>query len=586
MWTVITGIVLWAPVLVAGSAVDFIFRAAAEHSLSVIMIRIDYCPYNWAKDIFENQTIPVVVLSDSETFINIRMFSRPLHVACLPGHELQKDLALLENFTSSLMDFPSQKKIVYISNNFSDPTRMDYIFETCYHRRIWNIVGLLASDEHRYFYRYHLYPSFRTEYRSLESSTIFDKDFPNMHGHPLTVMPDQWLPRSVLYVDRRTGKQILAGSVGRFFHVLSWKLNATLQLSKKVTTGRFLNATALKELSESFSVDVPASLTIMERVEQLASTSYPMEVTHVCLMVPVARRIPIKDIYFILSSASNMFLAIVIVSSYGLALNLLRNMTHRDVRLADFVLNDKALRGILGQSFNLPLSRSFSTRLIFLMLGIVGLNVSSIFGAGLDTLMAHPPRQFQARSFAGLRRTKIPLVTTEEDFPTWMKLRVPMLVVNVSEYNHLRNGRNTSNAYFASRLYWNLFSEQQKRFTRELFIYSTDDCLWSLALLSFQWPQNSLFTEPVSQLILEVNANGLYDFWVGMHYYDMTAAGLSGLEDPSLQLKEREHPTSLRIVDFQWMWQAYGTFMVIAILVFLLEVSWHRITSLFVSLVY
>jgi len=95
-----------------------------------------------------------------------------------------------------------------------------------------------------------------------------------------------------------------------------------------------------------------------------------------------------------------------------------------------------------------------------------------------------------------------------------------------------------------------------------------------------------LFTEPVSQLILEVNANGLYDFWVGMHYYDMTAAGLSGLEDPSLQLKEREHPTSLRIVDFQWMWQAYGTFMVIAILVFLLEVSWHRITSLFVSLVY
>ncbi|EDV54968.2 uncharacterized protein LOC6546554 [Drosophila erecta] len=578
MWTVLTAIVYWTPFLAAGSAVDFIFRAAADHSLSVIIIRTNYCPHTWEKEIFKNQTIPVVVLSDSETFINIRQFSRPLHVVCLPGHELQKDLELMENFTNSLNDFPSQKKIVYISNRFSNRSRMDHIFETCYHRRIWNVVGLLAADEHLYFYRYNLYPSFRMEHRALESSTIFDNGFPNMQGHPLIVMPDQWLPRSVLYVDRRTGKQVLAGSVGRFFHVLSWKLNATLQLSKKVTIGRFLNASALKELSESFSVDVPASLTIMERVEQLASTSYPMEVTHVCLMVPVARKIPIKDIYFILSSVSNMLLAIVIVFSYGLALNLFRKLTHRDVHLVDFLLNDKALRGILGQSFNLPMSRSFSTRFIFLMLGIVGLNVSSIFGAALDTLMAHPPRQFQARSFADLRRTKIPLVTTEEDFPTWMNLHVPMLVVNVSEYNHLRNGRNSSNSYFASRLYWNLFSEQQKRFTRELFIYSTDDCLWSLALLSFQWPQNSLFTEPVSQLILEVNANGLYDFWVGMHYYDMSAAGLSSLEDPSLQLKERVHPTSLRIGDLQWMWQAYGTFMVIAMLVFLLEVSWHSIT--------
>ncbi|XP_043644214.1 uncharacterized protein LOC122613866 [Drosophila teissieri] len=585
MWTLLTAIVYWAPVLVVGSAVDFIFRAAAEHSLSMIIIRTDYCPNTWTREIFKNQTIPVVVLSDSEAFINIRQFSRPLHVACLPGYELQKDLELLGNFTNSLRDFPSQKKIVYISNRFSNRTRMDYILAIGHHRRIWNIVGLLAADEHRYFYRYHLYPSFRTEYCSLESSPIFDSDFPNMQGHPLIVMPDQWLPRSVLYVDRRTGKQILAGSVGRFFHVLSWKLNATLQLSKKVTTGRFLNATALKELSESFSVDVPASLTLMERVEQLASTSYPMEVTHICLMVPVARSIPIKDIFFILSSVSNMLLALVVVFSYGLALNLFRMLSHHDVRLVDLLLNDKALRGILGQSFNLPLSWSCSTRFIFLMLGIVGLNVSSLFGAALDTLMAHPPRQFQARSFADLRRTKIPLVTTEEDFPTWMILHVPMLVVNVSEYNHLRNGRNSSNSYLASRLYWNLFSEQQKRFTRELFIYSTDDCLWSLALLSFQWPQSSLFTEPVSQLILEVNANGLYDFWVGMHYYDMTAAGLSNLEDPSMQWKERVHPSSLRIVDLQWMWQAYGTLMVISMLVFCLEVSWHRITSLFVSLV-
>jgi len=400
-----------------------------------------------------------------------------------------------------------------------------------------------------------------------------------MQGHPLIVVPDQWLPRSILYVDRRTGKQVLAGSVGRFIHVLAWKLNATLQLAQTVTSGRFLHANVLQELGNSMSIDVPASMSMLERGEQLGRTSYPLELTHICLMIPVAQQIPLRDIYFLLSSVSNMLLAVGIVFTYGFVLSLIQKLTNRDVHLADFLLNDRALRGMLGQSFRLPLLRSSSSRWIYLMLGIVGLNVSSIFEAALETMMAHPPREFQARSFTDLRRTQIPLVTTEEDLHTLVDLHVTLLAVNVSEYHHLRNGRNSSNAYFASRLHWTLFSEQQKRFSRELFIYSMDACLRSLALLSFQWPQSSLFADPVSKLILDVRANGLYQFWVGMHHYDMTEAGLASMEDPSLRLNKVTETTALRLVDLQWVWLAYGTLLGIAVLIFLLEVFWRSITS-------
>lgn len=575
MWTALKLFLVWALILIrgfGGSPVEFIFRAAEESSLSELVIRNDHCPESWLREVFEKPRIPVVLRAAKDVYPIDKQVLRPLHVLCLPGGEQQLDLELLQNLATSLQDSPQQKIVFYVANSSSDRTWMDAILETSFYFRIPNIVGLLAKDEQLYFYRYHPYPSFRTEQQPLQSSPIFDQLFPNMQGHPLTVMPDQWLPRSILYVDRRTGKQVLAGSVGRFIHVLAWKLNATLQLAQAVTPRRFLRG-----LDPQRSIDVPASLSMLEQGDQLPRTSYPLELTHICLMVPVAQEIPLKDIYWRLSSVSNILLTVTVVYAFGLVLCLLRLLRSGDVHLVDFLLNDRALRGILGQSFRLPWPRrGCSSRWIYLMLGIVGLNVSSIFEAALETMMAHPPREFQARNFADLRRTRMPLVTTPEDMHTVADKHLNLLVVNASEYHLLRSGGNASSAYFASRLHWTLFSEQQKRFTRQLFIYSMDACLWSLALLSFQWPQSSWFAEPVSKLILEIRANGLYQFWVGMHHYDMAEAGLAGLEDPSLR-EATKQSAALRLDDLQWVWLAYGVLLVVSSLFFLLEICWRRL---------
>ncbi|XP_017049227.1 uncharacterized protein LOC108093611 [Drosophila ficusphila] len=581
MWTTLKFVIFWTPVLIKGSTVDFILTAAEKSMLSVISIQNEYCPETWLKEIFQSLRIAVVVRSTDNVITTSKQISRPLHVICLPGQDVQKDQELLRELAISLENFSNQKKLFFIANIYANRSRMNDLLKTCYHLGIPNVVGLTAADDGPYYYRYHSYPSFWTENRTLLFSPVFEKNFPNMQGHPLIVMPDLWLPRSILYLDRRTGKQVLAGSVGRFMHVLAWKLNATLQLAPTVTPGRFLRASVLKELGKSLSIDVPASISMVEREEQLSRTSYPLELTHICLMIPKAQEISMRDIYFLLSSISNMLIAVGIVFAYGLVLTLLRQLTIGNVHLVDFLLNDRALRGILGQSFRFPLSESgCSSRLLYLVLGIMGLFISSIFESALETMMAHPPREFQARSFADVRRTRIPLVTTKEDLHTLVDLHLNLLVVNGSEYHHLRNGRNFSNAYLASRLHWTLFSEQQKRFSRELFIYSTDACLWSLALFSFQWPKSSPFAEPVSKLILEVRANGLYQFWVGMHQYDMTQAGLASMENPGLLGVEKH---DLKLADLQWVWLAYGTLLTISLLLFLLEVFWANISPYFSS---
>lgn len=572
MWITLNILILGAPLvaMVGCSLVEFVERAVIESGISVLIIRNTHCPDTLLNEIFDTLTIPVIIQTVTDDSPRNTNVSRPLHLLCLQGLEEKIDLEILQNLTTTLELFRNDKIILYSANTSSNHSRMEYLLEKCYYLRILNVFGLLADEEAMYFYRYQPYPRFRMERIPFGASPIFSPNFPNMQGHPLIVIPDQWLPRSILYKDRRSKKQILAGSVGRFIHVLSWKLNATLEIAPTVTPGRFLRSSTLRELGDQLAFDLSASILMLEYEDQLYHSSYPLEMTHICLMIPMAQPIPLRDIYRHLISPYNILLAVGIIYAYGLVLCLLQRLNGEAAHLEDFFLNDRALLGVLGQSFRLPCPAS--NRWIYLMLGIVGLNVSSIFEAALETMMAHPPSQFQARSFADLQRTRLPLVTTEEDLHTVIDMHLNLLILNVSEYNQVRSSGNSSSTYFASRLHWTLFSEQQKRFSRELFIYSTDACMWSLALMSFQWPSASWFIEPVSKLILEVRANGLYQFWVGMHHYDMIEAGLAGIDDPIAH--EIQEKAILRLEDLQWVWFAYGVLVTASTIIFLLEITW------------
>ncbi|KAH8233816.1 hypothetical protein KR026_012665, partial [Drosophila bipectinata] len=570
MWITLNVLIIWIPFVLGCPLVKFIERGGMESEISVLIIRYTYCPDSLLTEIFKSLTIPVIIQAVTDDSPRNTNISRPLHLLCYQGHEEKKDLDNLQNVFASLEHFRHDKIILYSANTFLNQSRMELLLKKCYDSRILKVVGLIAGEETTYFYQYQPYPRFRMERIPFGASPIFSSIFPNMQGHPLIVMPDQWLPRSILYKDRRSGKQTLAGSVGRFMYVLAWKLNATLKLAPAVTPGRFLRSSTLRELGDKLGIDVSASISMQENGDQLHRSSYPLEMTHICLMIPMAQPIPLRDIYRYINSPYNIILAVGIAYAYGLVLCLLQRLHGEAVHLEDFLLNDRALLGILGQSFRLPCPAS--NRWIYLMLGIVGLNVSSIFEAALETMMAHPPRQFQARSFADLQRTRLPLVTTEEDLHTVIDMHLNLLVLNVSEYHEVRSSGNSSSAYFASRLHWTLFSEQQKRFSRELFIYSMDACMWSLALMSFQWPGASWFIEPVSKLILEVRANGLYQYWVGMHHYDMIEAELAGIDDPIAQCIQQK--AILRLDDLQWVWFAYGVLVTASTIIFLLEIIW------------
>ncbi|XP_064537877.1 uncharacterized protein Ir54a [Drosophila montana] len=552
-----------------------------ESKPSLLMIRYDHCPEDWLQRLLvEPQLPPVVLQSLSSATPPSNHFSRVLHLICLPSvdYPAEQLAALLETVRGT-------RSIFYITaavSNASSDHVLHSLLRQCYKLKILPVIALLAVDAGQFYYRYRPYPHFELEQRALDQRPFFLAHLSNMQGQPLILLPDQKHPRTIIYTDWRTGAQVLAGSVGRFMRTLAWKLNATIQFPVQIKPGVSLHYKELLKLVEQFQVDVPAAVVHLMRSEQLPLISFPFELSRICLMIPLAQQLPIKEVYLILGNVYHLLIALAMVYGFGLLLNLHRCLTGQATNLVDLLLNDVALRGVLGQSFGHSLHTSLYVSSIFLMLAVLGLNVSSIHEAALGTLLTHPPKYFQPRRFADVQRVQLPLVIDAADLENgydFSELDLRLLPMNSSDFHSHRDKMNQSHVYFASRLKWTLLSEQQKYFPREVFLYSMDACIRTLTHMVFQLPKNTWFLDPITRLIMDARDFGLFQHWVDMHFYDMAAAGLLSFTDP-IQREPQRLKEALRFEDLQWIWVAYGALLLLATLLLALEVLIKRVQQL------
>ncbi|KAH8384616.1 hypothetical protein KR093_003065 [Drosophila rubida] len=577
MWTLRIGIILLV-IQESSATTGNIVRELAQASRSTIFIvRSDQCPQTWLQQLLVAPPVPVILQSLSNETTG-KPFSRVLCLVCFRENDFAE-----EQLVSLLHNFRRERIVFYVASRQFNSTSLDLLrvlMRLCYRLQVVHVIGLLAEDEEHHYYRYQPYPDFKVEQHPIQRRPLYIEHYPNMQRQPLTILPDQKYPRTIIYTDWRTGSEVLAGSVGRFVRTLAWKLNATLQYPVQVRPGHSLSTHEMMIMAKALHVDIPAGIVSIDLSEQLPHMSYPFELSRICLMIPIALPIPIRDIYLVLCSVQHLLIALAITVGIGWLLSLHKHLNGQTPSAVDLVLNDVAMRGLLGQSFGRIVKRRLSSSWIYLMLGFLGLNFSSIHEAALGTLLTQPPKHFQPRSFEDLQhvRTPLPLVVDVSDFSNFSKvsaLSLPMLAVNVSELNHLRDNLNMSHVYFASRLKWTLLSAQQKYFPQEVFLYSDDACISTLTLMAFQLPKNSWFEEHISRLTMDARATGLFQHWIDMHFYDMAAAGLISFRDPV----DRMFPRSggaLQLRDLQWIWFGYAVLLGFALAAFGVEVISKR----------
>ncbi|KAM7343530.1 uncharacterized protein ACRADG_010527 [Cochliomyia hominivorax] len=515
-----------------------------------------------------------------------------LCVVCLKRLTVDYQIEM-DSYFDSLHRMRDTKMIFYINHNRSANylAKLEDFFKYCWNKKSLNVLAIFKDFYlTNVFYTYTPFPKFEMIARVKNGSK--DKIFPNrlkdLKGFPLLTLPDQVEPRTYLTKNKR-GEIKVAGYVGHFIHLLVERLNATLKFPFPIKKGDMLFYGYLETLARNYTIDFAGTVIPITNGQNMMYYSYPFQITNICLMIPLANIVPFKELFFHLMGAKTFIAGFLSLYLFTLVLNLKkltlywRQNTKKDKRLltfSDYILNDVALRGILGQPFKMWINAGFVTKFIYILLSVTGLYLSLINDAFLQTLLTRPLKVKEMKTFEDLQENKFFVLLSETEVLHFRNINtitnhdIIFQITTYENFNFLRSHLNTSYAYPTSSMQWNtLFNQQQELLKEKIFIYSEDACILHTNFLSFPLAQNSIYREPIHDLIMLVRDHGLFHHWFQSNFVDLVASGQSTLFDFSVEFHDVE---PLNVYDLELVFGMYIGLTSLAILVFFAEISYYR----------
>lgn len=508
-------------------------------------------------------------------------------IVCLKGFTVDYKIKM-ESYFHSLDRIRDTKMLFYIDHKQSPYylAKLEEFFQYCWQMKSINVVAFF-KDFHKTkrYYAYKPFPKFEMEFKIFRNNKeiIFPYRLKDLQGYTFYTLPDQVEPRTYL-VRNKNGNWEMSGYVGHFINLLVERLNATLRFPFPIHKGDLLFYGYLETLTRNYTIDFAGTTVPILKSYDLRYYTYPFQITNICLMIPLAKNMPLNEIFFKMMGPKTISISILIFYLFTLILNFKKITSYRKkcmekakylVKFSDYILNDVALRGVLGQPFKMWNKAGFITKFIYVLLSVAGLYLSLIYTAFLQTLLTRPLKAKQMKTFEDLQRSNFFILFSEIEVLHFRKTNVtPDFDLNFKtttyeEFNYLRSHLNTSYAYPTSNMQWDtLFNQQQNLFKDKIFMFSDDACLFRTNLLSFPQAENSIYRKPVHDLIMSVRDHGLVHHWFKNNFLDMLAAGKTTLFDFSVK-KQNVEP--LKVEDLELVFAVYVVLSIVAILVFIVE---------------
>ncbi|XP_002092363.3 uncharacterized protein LOC6531565 [Drosophila yakuba] len=411
-----------------------------------------------------------------------------------------------------------------------------------------------------------------------EARPIFIEQFRNMKGKAIRIVPDLLPPRSMQYQDANETKMI--GYVANLINNFAQKLNATLQLH---ILNPSTSITEISRMARDDELDMGVFLEASLFSTNLDTASYPYLLTSYCLMVQVPEKVPYNWVYAIIVDPLVLGIIFVMFCLLSLLLIYSQKMSWQKLSLSNILLNDKSLRGLLGQSFPFPLNASKKLRLIFTILCFASIMLNTMYDAYLQSYFTDPPSEPYIRSFKdiGKLRHKTVITATEANVLTSTNntkfLEIPKKHLRIYESARellaLRDTFNLSYNYLVTEDRWSSYAEQQKLFKEPMFYYSNDLCFSRMIFFSIplrrQLPYRHLFNEHM----MRQQEFGLVKYWKGHSFFDMVRLGLTTLEDLS---QPKPYSPSLVMEDISWIVKLYLIATLLCVFCFMSELGWEK----------
>ncbi|BFG03295.1 uncharacterized protein DMAD_02590 [Drosophila madeirensis] len=544
-----------------------LLRVRVEESFDTLVIYGEECVLH---SLLRHSLAPTVLVSAGSTEFDWNFSSSTLILSC--GSNAEREV----NYRT-LMKLQTARRLIYLMEDSKPET-------VCGHysaREQHNIAMIKSNVDHPVtIYTCRCFQDPNYEERDLcEDRPIFIEHFRDMRGGIIRTEADRQVPRSMAYWDAKSGEEKMIGYVANLMNNYAQKVNATLDFHH-LPRDREKQAlyTDITRWVKEDRIDIGTTMSTSLQESDLDDLSYPYLLTSYCLMVPIPARLPYNQIYAVI--VDPLVLCIIFVLFYLLSALLIysQRMSWQGLTLANVLLNDKSLRGLLGQSFPFPRDPSRNLKLVFFILCFASLMITTMYESYLQSYLTLPPPEPSIRTFQDVGNSRHKLAISRMELNVLIaknnshigQIRRDRIwvVEDLNEFVRLRNSLNDSYIYTVTYDRWSCYQERQRTLSHPIFYYSLDLCfnrfLYFQIPVRRHLPHRHLFEEHMQRQ----QEFGLVQFWKSQSFLDMVRLGLKPMSASS---QPPHIEPAIVVDDISWILKLFVAAMGVSCCCFILE---------------
>ncbi|KAM7343566.1 uncharacterized protein ACRADG_010559 [Cochliomyia hominivorax] len=444
------------------------------------------------------------------------------------------------------------------------------------------IVPIKSSYINTY-YTYRVKPRLeilKRQFNSLNYTSYFIEPITNLKGYPLLTYPDQLQPRTLLKYGKK-GELEMLGYIGRLITTYAEKINASLKFPFPIKLNNQLFFTDLLERTVNGSLDIPASLALINDQNKPVHFSRYVEICKWFPMLPVADYLSNSDIYFtlIIRDLGRNFIVLLIL--YSILLFLAKS-SKNDIFLSFF--NEEVFLGLLALPFKLDQSdRYFKThRLIILLIQFSGIMLVIFTNTYLASNITTPPKYSEINSFEELNEKNLKILMISQAYRNLEsyaadkfenKYKASIVPINVTLMTKNRNNFNRTVSFGVISSMWSIYEKQQMYFAEKMFRYSPEMYFNNFMIYALPLPKNSIFEKSLNKYISDMMASGIFQHWYESSFFDMIETGHMSFKDFS----SAHDYTAVKYEDLKIFWLIYVGGNMTSGVIFIIEIIYYKI---------
>lgn len=318
-------------------------RLQLEENFNTLLIYGEECVYH---SLLRHLVMPTVVVTSGSTDFDWNFSSSTLILTCGADGDREDNI-------ETLMKLQRTRRLLFVEEQ-TQPDSICYKYSLKEQHNIALVKTTFDQSDVIYSCRFFQTPNHK-EIHFFSDPPIYIENFLDMRGAEIRTVPDLLVPRTMVYQDKKTGKTRMMGYLANLLNTYTQKVNAKVRFQNltKLNITKASVADTLRFAQEEL-LDIATALASSLQIKNMDLITYPYILTGYCLMIPVPAKLPYNQVYAMIVDPLVLSIIIVLFCLFSILIMYAQNLSWRNVTLVNILLNDKSLRGLLGQSFPFP----------------------------------------------------------------------------------------------------------------------------------------------------------------------------------------------------------------------------------------